>query len=279
VRFVLKVRPQMGMSYARLVELAQAAEEAGFEGFFRSDHWRPMAGPDVPATDAWTTLAGLARETRRIRLGTLVSPITLRGPYELAKIVATVDEMSDGRVELGIGAGWLEREHEPIGIALPPVGERFGRLEEQLAIIHALWTESSVSFEGRWYRLRDAALEPKPVQRPYPPIIVGGTGRPRGIAIAARWSSEFNFDDLRPVAIAEAIPRVRIACTDIERDPTTLVISAMTDWPVGDRDDQIARIRTFEEIGVERLYLDVHAGRDLADIRMFGREIISRRSS
>jgi F420-dependent oxidoreductase-like protein len=277
MRYVLKVRPQMGLSYARILELVQSAEAAGFDAFFRSDHWRPADGPDVPATDAWTTLAGLARETQRIRLGTLVSPITFRGPYEIAKIVATVDEMSDGRVELGLGAGWLEREHDSIGIALPGLGERFERLEEQLAIIHGLWTTPSVTFQGRWYKLRDAALEPKPRQRPVLPVIVGGSGRPRGLAIAAKWAQEFNFDDLSPAAIEATMPALRSACDEVGRDPASLVVSAVTDWPTGGIAEQLARIRAFESVGVERLFLDVHDGSlDLDAILRFGREVIVR---
>jgi F420-dependent oxidoreductase-like protein len=275
MRYVLKARPQMGMSYRRIVEVARAAEDAGFEAFFRSDHWRPMSGPDVAATDAWTTLAGLARETTRIRLGTLVSPVTLRGPYELAKIVATVDEMSDGRVELGIGAGWLEREHEPIGIPLPPLRERFDRLAEQLEIIDGLWARPSLTFGGHWYSLRDAALEPKPVQRPRPTVILGGTGKQRGFRLAARWADEYDFDDLSPAEIASRLPGLRTACQEFRRGARDLVVSAMTDWPLGDADAQRRRIDEFAGVGVERIILDVHDGRlDLAEITRFGRDVI-----
>ena len=277
MRFVLKVRPQMGMTYARIVELAQVAEEAGFEAFFRSDHWRPMSGPDTPATDAWTTLAGVARETSRIRLGTLVSPVTMRGPYEIAKVVATVDEMSGGRVELGLGAGWLEREHEPLGIPLPALGERMGRLEEQLTIVRALWTAPEVDFDGAWYRLQGAVLEPKPVQRPSPPIIVGGTGRPRGLAIAARLADEYNFDDLDPMAIAAAMPGLRAACEAARREASSLVVSAMTDWPTGTRRDQLECIERFVRTGVQRIFLDIHDGSlDAGEVKGFGREVIAR---
>jgi F420-dependent oxidoreductase-like protein len=277
MRFALKVRPQMGMSYRRILELAQAAEASGFEAFVRSDHWRSMDGQEMPATDAWTTLAGLARETRMIRLGTLVSPITLRGPYELAKIVATVDEMSEGRMELGIGAGWLEREHEPLGIPLPPLGERFGRLEEQLAIVTGLWTRPTLTFDGRWYTLREAALEPKPVQRPTPPIVLGGKGRPRGAALAARWATEYNFDAMPSDAVAAAVPGLLAACEAIGRDPATLVVSAATGRP--SRDDAAGRIAAFEAAGVARLYLDAYDGTlDTREIEWLGREIVARRA-
>jgi F420-dependent oxidoreductase-like protein len=266
----------MGMPYIRILDLARAAEEAGFEAFFRSDHWRPMMGPDVAATDAWTTLGGLARETTRIRLGTLVSPITFRGPYEIAKIVATVDEMSGGRVELGLGAGWLEREHEPLGIPLPALRERLGRLEEQLTVVRALWTQPVVDFSGDWYRLQGAALEPKPVQQPSPPIVVGGTGRPRSLAIAARLADEYNFDDLEPAAIDAALPGVRAACEAAGRDPSSLVVSAMIDWPAGSRREQHARIERFANTGVERLFLDVHDGMlGVDEVVRFGREVIA----
>jgi F420-dependent oxidoreductase-like protein len=272
VRYVLKVRPQEGMPYQRILDYARAAEAAGFDAFFRSDHLRSIRGADMPATEAWTTLAGLARETTTIRLGTLVTPTTFRSPYELAKLVATVDEMSGGRVELGIGAGWYEAEHEPLGLPFPSPVERFERLEEQLEIITALWARERVDFEGRWYRLADAPLQPKPVQQPHPPIIVGGSGRPRGLRIAARFASEFNFDDLPPGRIAEILPRLRSACVEAGRDPDTLAISALTDWPAGSPAEQAEKLAAFERLGLSRLYVDIlHGIVGAEEVIAFGR--------
>ena len=178
MRYALMIEAQQGLSYAELLAIAQHAEAAGFEAMFRSDHYESFPGPPGrPTTDAWTVLAGLARETTRIRLGALVSPVTFRHPGALAKIVATVDEMSGGRVELGIGAGWNEDEHRRHGFAFPPIEERADMLEEQLAIVHGLWEEpDGWSFTGRHYRVEDAIFHPKPVQRPRVPILVGGSG-------------------------------------------------------------------------------------------------------
>jgi alkanesulfonate monooxygenase SsuD/methylene tetrahydromethanopterin reductase-like flavin-dependent oxidoreductase (luciferase family) len=163
MRFAFMVDPQEGLAYERMLELAQAAESAGFESFLRSDHWLSLQGNwSAPATDAWTTLAGLARETTRIRLGTLVSPVTFRHPIALAKAVAGVDEMSHGRVELGIGAGWYEPEHVRFGIPYPPMPVRFEMLEEQLQVLIGLWTEESFTFAGRHFRLQNAVCEPSP---------------------------------------------------------------------------------------------------------------------
>ncbi len=278
MRYVLKVRPQAGLSYRRMLEYALAAEDAGFDGFFRSDHLR-STGAEQPTTEAWTSLAGLARDTSTIRLGTLVTPATFRSPYLLAKMVATVDEMSDGRIELGIGAGWYAAEHEPLGIALPPVIERFDRLEEQLQVIVGLWRERRLDFAGRWYSLDDAPLEPKPVQRPHPPIILGGSGRPRGLRLAARYASEFNFDEQPAERVVEVLPRLHAACAEAGREPRTLVVSAMIEWPLVAADEQAAVFDGFAQAGVERLYLDLKGGDvDPAAVLDFGRRFIDRGS-
>lgn len=189
--------PQQGASYDDLLAVAQATESLGFDGFFRSDHYLAISGDGQPGpTDAWTTLAGLARETSRIRLGTLVTSATFRHPGPLAISVAQVDAMSGGRVELGLGAGWYEAEHTAYGIPFPPLGERFDRLEEQLAIVTGLWSTPAgeqFSYEGEHYRLADAPALPKPLQRPGPPIIVGGGGARRTPRLAAAFASEFNL--------------------------------------------------------------------------------------
>jgi F420-dependent oxidoreductase-like protein len=185
--------PQQGASYHQLLRLARATEDAGYDAFFRSDHYLAMAGDGLPGpTDAWITLAGLARETSRIRLGTMVTAATFRLPGPLAISVAQVDAMSGGRVEIGIGAGWFEAEHSAYGIPFPAVGERFDRLEEQLAILTGLWSATGpFSYRGRHYQLTDSPALPKPVQSPLP-VIVGGAGRKRTPALAARFAAEFN---------------------------------------------------------------------------------------
>src|SRR3954447_3278081 len=168
MRFALMSEPQQGMTYEEILALARAAEEAGFETYFRSDHYASFPGESgLPTTDAWATLAGLARETMRIGLGTLVSPVTFREPGNLVKVVTTIDEMSDGRVELGLGAGWNDEEHAQHGLRFPEQGERFDMLEEQLAIVHGLWTElDGWSYDGDHWQVRDARFYPKPVMRP-----------------------------------------------------------------------------------------------------------------
>ena len=200
--------PQQGASYDQLLRLARATEDAGYDAFFRSDHYLAMGGDGLPGpTDAWITLAGLARETSRIRLGTMVTAATFRLPSVLAISVAQVDAMSGGRVELGLGTGWFEAEHGAYGIPFPPVKERFDRLEEQLEIVTGLWAAPGrYSFAGRHYRLVDAPGLPKPVQSPLP-VIVGGAGRRRTPALAARFAAEFNVP-FRPSAQAGELYRL-----------------------------------------------------------------------
>ena len=277
MRYALMVEPQEGMTYTAQLELALAAEAAGFEAFFRSDHWLSLEGEEErPATDAWAVLAGLARETRSIRLGTLVSPITFRLPAAIAKIVATVDEMSGGRVELGLGAGWHDPEHERFGIPYPPLGERFERLGETLEIVLGLWTRPRFTFAGRHYAIRDAACEPKPVQRPHPPLIVGGYGKPKTVALAARYATELNLDSPVPDACPPILARLDEACRAIGRDPATVVRSAMIPWPEGSPEAQAALVNAYQAAGLGRLYLNVGAGTvDRAAITAFGRAVVA----
>jgi F420-dependent oxidoreductase-like protein len=277
MRYALMVEPQEGMTYTAQLELALAAEAAGFEAFFRSDHWLSLEGEEErPATDAWAVLAGLARETRSIRLGTLVSPITFRLPAAIAKIVATVDEMSGGRVELGLGAGWHDPEHERFGIPYPPLGERFERLGETLEIVLGLWTRPRFAFAGRHYAIRDAACEPKPVQRPHPPLIVGGYGKPKTVALAARYATELNLDSPAPDACPPILARLDEACRAIGRDPATVVRSAMIPWPEGSPEAQAALVNAYQAAGLGRLYLNVGAGTvDRAAITAFGRAVVA----
>jgi len=221
----LFTEPQQGFTYDEQLAFARAGEDAGFHGFFRSDHYMRMgAGDPHPGpTDAWTTLAGLARETSRIRLGTLVSSVTYRFPGILAIQVAQVDAMSGGRAELGLGTGWFEQEHRAYGIPFPP--KRFAILEEQLAIVNGLWAaEGSFSFKGEHYRLEDSPALPKPVQERVP-VIVGGNGPQRTPALAARYATEYNIGFQSEEVIAEAFDRVRAACEAIGRDPQSLKLS------------------------------------------------------
>ena len=232
MRVALMTEPQQGLAYEEILALARTAEEAGFETFFRSDHYTSFPGASgLPTTDAWTTLAGLARETIRIGLGTLVSPVTFRAPGLLAKVATTVDQMSGGRVELGLGAGWNEREHAEYGFAFPDAPARFDMLEEQLEVVHGLWTEEpGWSFEGRFWQVHGARLVPRPVERlgrRHPNLIVGGEGRPRGARLAARWADEFNVSSADPALCRTAYARVAEACEAIGRDPDSMVRSAM----------------------------------------------------
>jgi F420-dependent oxidoreductase-like protein len=235
----------MGATYDELLAVARRAEETGFDAFFRSDHYLTMGGDGLPGpTDAWLTLAGLARETERIRLGTLMSAATFRLPGPLAISVAQVDQMSGGRVELGIGAGWFEAEHTAYGIPFPELGERFDRYEEQVAVITGLWGTppgDTFDFEGRHYRLSDSPALPKPVQDGGIPVIVGGSGKKRTPRLAARSAAEFNV----PFASAEDNARlfagVRDACEEAGRDPASMIYSSALVLCVGRDEAEIAR--------------------------------------
>ena len=221
--------PQQGATYDDLLRVARTAEELGYSAFFRSDHYLGIGTEGLPGpTDAWVTLAGLARETSTIRLGTLMTSATFRLPGPLAISVAQVDQMSGGRVELGIGAGWFEDEHTAYGIPFPSTGERFSRLEESLAVVTGLWTTppgETFTFDGEYYQLTDSPALPKPTQSPRPPVLVGGKGRRRTPLLAARYADEFNIPFQTVDQSRVIFERVRNACTDIRRDPDTLVYS------------------------------------------------------
>jgi len=246
MRFRIFVEPQEGATYDDQRVLAQLAEELGFDAFFRSDHYISFfTGGGLPGpTDAWVTHAGLARETTRIRLGTLVSPATFRLPGPLAITVAQVDAMSGGRVELGLGAGWNAQEHAAYGIDFPGTGERFDRLAEQLEIVTGLWrTDVGARFThvGHHYQLTDSPALPKPVQQPHPPIVIGGGGPERTPRLAARFASEWN-SAFAPVALfTEQRARVRTACEAIGRDPATLRTSIANTTFVGRDDAEVDR--------------------------------------
>lgn len=238
--------PQQGATYGDLLRVAQAAEELGFDAFFRSDHYHAMGGDGLPGpTDAWVTLGALARETKTIRLGTLLTSATFRLPGPLAITVAQVDEMSGGRVELGLGAGWFDREHLAYGIPFGGWAERFERLEEQLAVITGLWQTpvgERFAFEGKHYTLAKSPALPKPMQQPRPPVIVGGIGARKTPALAARFADEFNYPFPHSVEAAAAqFDRVRAACTEAGRDPESLRYSAALILCCGRDDAQVKR--------------------------------------
>ncbi len=241
------IEPQQGTTYTEVVGLAHRVEELGFEGFFTSDHYLKMgdhvSGLPGPL-DAWTTLAGLARDTSQLRLGTLVSPITFRHPGQLAIQVAQIDEMSQGRVELGFGAGWYESEHKAYGLPFPSITERFDRFSEGLDIITGLWStpeSETFSYDGEHYSIVDSPALPKPWQRPSPPIIIGGRGKRRTPALAATHAREFNVPFASPTEWTDICAPVVEACETRERDPETLVWSAAQVVAVGATEAEFSR--------------------------------------
>ncbi|TDD01381.1 LLM class F420-dependent oxidoreductase [Nonomuraea deserti] len=293
--------PQQGATYDDLLNVAKATERLGFDAFFRSDHYQRI-GPGDPgpgSTDAWITLAGLARETSRIRLGTLVSPATFRLPGPLAISVAQVDQMSGGRAELGFGTGWYDGEHAAYGIPFPPTGERFARFEEQLEIITGLWTaEKGYSFEGSYYRLADSPALPKPVQRPRPPVIIGGFGTKRTPRLAATYADEYNVPFRTLSETKEAFDRVRAACESTGR--TVLLSTAHTTVVGADRAEverraaaigenpdtlrehglagtpaEVAeKIAKLAELGAEHVYLQILDLADLEHLELIAAEVL-----
>jgi F420-dependent oxidoreductase-like protein len=304
LRFRIFVEPQEGASYDDQLVLARLAEEHGFDAFFRSDHYISFFGGDgLPGpTDAWTTLAGLARDTSTIRLGTLVSPVTFRFPGPLAIAVAQVDAMSEGRVELGLGAGWNDTEHRAYAVPFPDLGERFERFEEQLAIVTGLWTTPSgerFSFSGRHYEVVDSPALPKPIQAPHPPIIIGGAGTRRTPRLAARYASEFNIMFAMAADVPPIVERLHRACDAIGRDPSTLGLGVANTLVLG-RDDAeverrataigrtaeiarfgfggtatevIDRIAEYRAHGVDTVYLQCPDLRDLDQVHLFAAEV------
>jgi alkanesulfonate monooxygenase SsuD/methylene tetrahydromethanopterin reductase-like flavin-dependent oxidoreductase (luciferase family) len=252
MRFALMTEPQQGVTYEQQLAVARHAEAAGFETFFRSDHYAGSPGDgDGPTTDAWAVLAGLARETTTIGLGTLVSPVTFRHPGNFVKLVTTVDHMSGGRIEVGVGAGWNEEDHAPLGLSFPEIGARADLLEDQLALLHGLWTEpDGWSYEGKFVTVAGGRLRPRAVDLPgrprengiaRPRIIVGGEGSPRGFRIAARWADEFNLSSSSPDRAVERFAELDGALQAAGRDPATLTRSAMVGVLVGANADELAR--------------------------------------
>jgi F420-dependent oxidoreductase-like protein len=306
------VEGQEDVTWEQWVGLARACEESGLEGLFRSDHYASVQGvPGRGSLDAWATLAALAALTERVRLGVLVSPATFRHPSELAKVVATVDHVSGGRVELGLGAGWLEQEHTAYGFPFPPLAERLDVLEEQLEIVTRTWTEEEFTFAGRHYALDDCPGLPKPVQQPRPPLIMGGRAGPRALSLAARFADEYNTAFVTAEEAAARRRRLLAACERAGRDPATMRFSLMTGcivgtaraevlarargvlraigdehgdpeallrsrgdtWLVGTVDDVTARLEALAEAGVERVYLQHLAHDDLDMVALLGAEV------
>ncbi|SHN36987.1 LLM class F420-dependent oxidoreductase [Cryptosporangium aurantiacum] len=246
MRLRVFTEPQQGADYDTLLAVAKAAEDLGYEAFFRSDHYVAMGDSNgLPGpTDTWITLGALARETSRIRLGTLVTSATFRYPGPLAVAVAQVDQMSGGRVDFGLGSGWFEQEHTAYAIPFPPLGERFDRFEEQLEIITGLWgtpVGETFSYSGKHYQIVDSPALPKPVQSPRPPIVIGGQGKKRTPNLTARFADEFNVPFSSPEATGAQFDVVRAACRDLGRDPGELKFSAAQIVVCGRDDAEIAR--------------------------------------
>ncbi len=242
MRLAWMIEPQQGLTYDEQAAIAQRVEAAGFDALFRSDHYQSFPGPaGLPTTDAWAVIAGLARDTSRIQLGALVSPVTFRLPGHMAKVAITVDEMSGGRVELGLGTGWNEDEHRQYGFPFPPIEDRAEMLEEQLEIVAGLFHgEDGWSFRGRHYAVDGALFRPKPAAG-HPRILVGGRGTPRSTRIAARFADEFNITTTDPDKIREVYGWLDGACRDAGRDPSTVTRSAMVGVLVGRDDAEVDR--------------------------------------
>ncbi len=297
--------PQQGATYDDLLRVAQAAETLGYGAFFRSDHYLAMNSEGLPGpTDAWITLAGIARETSTIRLGTLVTSATFRYPGPLAISVAQVDAMSGGRVDFGIGAGWFEDEHKAYGIPFPALGERFDKLEESLAVITGLWKTpvgQTFSYDGKHFPITDSPALPKPVQSPRPPILIGGGGKKRTPALAAQYADEFNIPFASLDATATQFERVRAAATAAGRAPESLVYSNALVLCCGKSEEEIARrasvigrevselrdngaagspaelvdkIGRFGELGASRVYLQMLDLNDLDHLELVASEVM-----
>jgi F420-dependent oxidoreductase-like protein len=298
--------PQQGADYATLLRVARATEDLGFDAFFRSDHYLKMgAVTGLPGpTDAWITLAGLAVQTQRIRLGTLVSPVTFRHPGPLAVSVAQVDDMSGGRVEFGLGTGWFDDEHTAYGIPFPDLGERFAIFEEQLAVISGLWTApegETFSFSGKHYTVTDSPALPKPAQRPKPPVIIGGGGPKRTPRLAAAYADEYNaaFDSV--AGTAAAFDRVRAAVQAAGRPESSMIYSAAQvvccgrdeaeiarrAVAIGREPDElrrhglagtpeqvVARIGEYAAVGARRIYLQVLDLHDIEHLELIAAEVL-----
>ncbi|MGA5539889.1 LLM class F420-dependent oxidoreductase [Mycolicibacterium nivoides] len=304
--FRVFVEPQQGATYSDQLAVARAAEALGYSAFFRSDHYLAMSGDGLPGpTDSWVTLAGIARETSTIRLGTMVTSATFRHPGPLAISVAQVDEMSGGRVELGLGAGWFEAEHQAYAIPFPPLGERFDRLEEQLRILTGLWDTpvgQTFDFTGTHYTVVDSPALPKPTQNPHPPIVIGGMGAKRTPALAAEFAAEFNVPFVPLDTLKTQFARVADAVAATGRAADSLTYSAAFVVCAGRDEAQIAKraaainrevdelrsnsplvgtpaeivdkLAPFLEAGVQRVYLQLLDQSDLDHLELFASDVV-----
>jgi len=312
MRLCLMIEGQEDVTWPQWIALAEACERVGLEGLFRSDHYVSVdEGATRGSLDAWTTLAGLAARTERIRLGTMVSPTTFRHPSVLGRAATTVDHISGGRAELGLGAGWYEREHRAFGFPFGSLGERMEVFEEQAEIIVGQWTTESFSYSGRHYQLEDCDALPRPAQRPHPPVIIGGSGKRRTVEVAARLGQEYNVVGPTVAECRDLRGRMDEACARHGRDPQTLVLSAMCTvcvgedtaqaearaqrlvdlgfeqgdgasvlaenrdtWVCGTIDEAVARLRELADAGVERMMLQHLLHDDLDAVELFGRELV-----
>jgi F420-dependent oxidoreductase-like protein len=300
MRVCLMIEGQEGVTWEDWVALAGACEEHGLEGLFRSDHYSSIfSAGGADALDAWTTIAALSVVTGRIRLGTLVSPATFRHPSVVARMVASADHVSQGRVELGVGAGWYEREHLQNGFPFLDARERFQLFAEHVELVVRHWSEERFDHDGRCYRLADANSLPRPLQRPHPPLILGGSAKPRSAALAARFANEYNTVYATPDECRARRDALSRACSDAGRDPATLSFSLMTacaigsdradaddrlrrvleltgqagpdpGWLAGTVDEVAAQLATLGEAGVERVFLQHLDHRDLDAVALMG---------
>lgn len=305
------IEGQEGVSWEQWVAIADRCEAAGVPTLFRSDHYQNLDGdhPDRVALDAWATLCGLAALTSRLRLGTLVSPASFRHPSELAKVAVTADHISDGRIELGLGAGWNEREHAANGFPYFDLPTRMDVLEEQLQIIHGHWATGPFSLEGRHYRVDRLDAQPKPIQRPHPPLLLGGRAGPRACALAARFADEYNTVSSTPAELRARRQRVLAACERLGREP--MPVSVMTavivghdageladrvarvaatldatsteiierrsqGWIIGTVDQVVEQLAELRDAGAARVMCQHHVHEDLDSIEVLGREVAPR---
>jgi F420-dependent oxidoreductase-like protein len=297
MRLCLMIEGQEGVAWEEWLALGRAVQSAGLHGLFRSDHYTSFHGPPDAALDAWATIAALAAVTSRIRLGTLVSPAPFRHPSELARVAATADHVSGGRIEVGIGAGWFEEEHRQNGFAFPEVATRFDLLSEYVEILVRSWSADTFDFRGTHFVLEGQRARPGPVQAPHPPLIMGGRGRPRSLALAARFAQEYNAAFLSLDDCSHLRERLDATCRSVGRDPTTLPLSLMTLVSLGedsdDADQRLTRmlarfrgprqrchagtvkematlLRQFEAAGVDRVYLQHPDRQDFPAIELMG---------
>jgi len=310
MRVALMVEGQEGVTWPEWLALARTAEAHGIESLFRSDHYTSIVSPDQGSLDAWATLAALAAVTTDLRLGTMVSPATFRHPSVLARMATTVDHVSGGRVELGMGAGWFELEHERGGFSFPDVRTRFDTFAEQVEIVVRSWTETGFTFSGEHYTLSEQTALPRPIQRPHPPLVLGGGARPRSAALAARFAQEYNTPGATPADCADRRAALDQACRDAGRDPRSLPLSVMTtcivgadeaetdrrlravlalvgderepasvlaerpQWVVGTVAQVAARIEEYRLAGVSRIFLQHLDHRDLDAVELIGEELV-----